>query len=226
MWYCRKCGTENYQNSNYCQKCGTPKDSVKKPVDLKVPIIASCAIIIIALSVWIIKLRSDSVKPITTPVYTAPVYTASPTLIPTSRPIETPIATRLPSPTPIITARPTTNPQDIPRLSIKNATYPVDEILQYGIWDLCGEISTDKGVIAMVRGRIVDRNNNVIQESTFYPYESSFNLTGTINAGLVFGTLNVGNYRYILSAIAEYNSCSSGEVILIDRAFSIVPQAE
>jgi len=185
-------------------------------------VIAVVCIIIIVLAISSVgKVPDERVTP-SPEILPSPSPTAVTTSIPTAEPVTTPILTPKPSPTP--TATPTPNLQDIPHLSIKNATYPADEILQHGIWDLCGEISTDKGVIAYVRGQIVDKNNNVVQECTFYPYSPTFNLTGTVNAGLIFGSLNTGYYRYILSAIAENNSYTAGEVILIDHAFSIVPQ--
>ena len=99
MWYCRKCGAENYENSNFCQKCGTPKNAEKRPFDAKIAIIASCAVVIVILAVWVIKLHSETVKPFETPVYTT-IPTSFVTPVPTVRPTSTPVPTYKPISTP------------------------------------------------------------------------------------------------------------------------------
>ena len=86
---------------------------------------------------------------------------------------------------------------------------------------LDGNIYTDKGVIAMVWGRIVDADGVVVQNCKYYPYTDSFSLAGTVNAELHFAVLEPGHYAYVVSAIAENNSYSSGEKVLIEHPFEI-----
>ena len=88
----------------------------------------------------------------------------------------------------------------------------------YSSLNLMGDIYVDKGLIAMVWGRILDADGNIVQNCRFYPYTDSFSLAGSVNAELLFGLLEPGHYAYVVSAIAENNSYSSGEVIL-----SIIP---
>ena len=150
------------------------------------------------------------------PTEAAFLATAEPALIPTPAP--TPVPTLPPTPTPA----PTPKPEDpnTPHLYIRDATYP-ESMGQGGIAVLLGEIYTDKGVIAQVRGRIVDADGNNVQQCLYYPYDSTFSLAGTVNAELVFGLLEPGHYSYIVSAIAENNSYTNGEETLIDHPFEI-----
>jgi hypothetical protein len=93
---------------------------------------------------------------------------------------------------------------------------------QYGVADLLGEIYTDKGVIAQVCGRIYNNDSGQNEQiCMYYPYAQYFSLGGTVNANLIFGMLEPGHYTYIVSAIAENNSYSSGEKVLIEHAFEI-----
>ena len=66
MWYCGKCGRENFQNSNFCQACGSPRAPQKKRqlFDLKESIIVLCLIIIIAvLSLLIVNIYVRDSEP-------------------------------------------------------------------------------------------------------------------------------------------------------------------
>ena len=152
--------------------------------------------------------------PITPPPVLSPAPTAqppAPTIPPTPAPVQTP------TPTP----EPVREDPNIPHLHIENATLP-QNMEPYGIVDLHGEIYTDKGVIAQVCGRIY--NNDTGQNDQicmYYPYEPYFSLAGTVNSKLIFGVLEPGHYSYIVSAIAENNSFSSGEQVLIEHAFEI-----
>ena len=148
-------------------------------------------------------------EPVATPEPPAP--SAAPTLPPT------------PEPTPVPTPEPTPEPEDpnIPHLYIENATYP-ESMGQYGSADLLGEIYTDKGVIAQVCGRIYNNDTGQNEQiCLYYPYESYFSLAGTVNAKLIFGMLEPGHYTYIVSAIAENNSYTNGEEVLIEHGFEI-----
>ena len=107
-----------------------------------------------------------------------------------------------------------------PNLSIKNETYP-ENMFKGNPFTVIGEITTDKGVIAMVRGQVLNSSGEIVQSSTYYPYTSSFDLSSTINTELTFGTLDPGYHTYLISAIAENNSISSGETILIEHGFEI-----
>ncbi len=122
-------------------------------------------------------------------------------------------------PTPAASEIVTENP-NAPHLFIDGATYP-ESMGQGGIAMLVGQIYVDKGVIVQVVGKIIDENGNNIQQCVYYPYVSNFSLAGTVNAELVFGLLEPGDYRYIVSAIAENNSYTNGEEILIDHPFTI-----
>ncbi len=122
-------------------------------------------------------------------------------------------------PSPAVSEVVTENP-NAPHLYIEGATYP-ESMGQGGIAMLVGQIYVDKGVIVQVVGRIVDENGSNIQQCVYYPYVSTFSLAGTVNAELVFGLLEPGDYRYIVSAIAENNSYTNGEEILIDHSFTI-----
>lgn len=115
---------------------------------------------------------------------------------------------------------PTPEDPNIPHLFIDGATYP-ENMTQGGIAQLLGEIYTDKGVIALVRGCILDENGTAVQQCNDFPYEPRYSLAGTVNAKLVFGQLQPGHYRYVVTAIAEYNSYSNGEEVLIDHPFEI-----
>ena len=137
---------------------------------------------------------------------------------PTPPPV--PTMTPTPAPTPAPTPTPPQEDPRLPHLFIENDTWPED-MPQYSPVNLYGEISTDKGVIAMVWGRILDANGEIMQNCKFYPYTDYFSLAGTVNAELVFGMLEPGHYAYVVSAIAENNSFSSGEVVLIEKPFEI-----
>jgi hypothetical protein len=144
-----------------------------------------------------------------------PTPPPAPVLTPMPTPIPTPVPTPEPTPEPVYE-----NP-DIPHLYIENATYP-ESMAQYGVADLLGEIYTDKGVIAQVCGRIYNNDSGQNEQiCMYYPYEQYFSLGGTVNANLIFGMLEPGHYTYIVSAIAENNSYSSGETVLIEHAFEI-----
>ena len=171
----------------------------------------------------------DRLPPLPTPSNGEPVPepfaadllpTTEPPLVATPAP--TPVPTLPPTPSPTPTPAPTPKPEDpnTPHLYIRDATYP-ESMGQGGIAVLLGEIYTDKGVIAQVRGRIVDADGNNVQQCLYYPYDSTFSLAGTVNAELVFGLLEPGHYSYIVSAIAENNSYTNGEETLIDHPFEI-----
>ena len=118
---------------------------------------------------------------------------------------------------------PTSSPvedSNTPHLFIENVTYPKD--MPHGsALEVYGDIYTDKGVIAMVSGRLMDTAGNVIQGASFYPYTDTFSLAGTVNAVLKFGELKPGIYTYIVSALAENESFSSGSVRLIEQTFEV-----
>ena len=165
-----------------------------------------------------------------TPVPTQDVFAPPPQAV-TEEPQAHPVAPQptpetAPSPTPVPTPPPTPEPTptpedpNIPHLYIRGESYP-ESMGQGGVAVLYGEIYTDKGVIALVRGRIVDADGNNVQQCLYYPYEPVFNLLGTVNAELVFGLLDPGQYSYVLSAIAENNSFTNGEEILISHPFEI-----
>ena len=116
--------------------------------------------------------------------------------------------------------QPTENP-NVPHLYIENARYP-ESMAQYGTANLYGDIHTDKGVIAQVCGRIYNNDTGQNEQiSMYYPYEQHFSLNNTINTNLIFGKLEPGHYTYIVSAIAENNSYSSGEMVMIEHSFEI-----
>ncbi len=127
--------------------------------------------------------------------------------------------TAVPTPTPPPAPESTEDP-NIPHLSIEDATYPED-MTQGSVACLLGKICTDKGVIVQVCGRIVDADGYVVQKCIFFPYENTFSLAATVNSELVFGLLEPGRYTYVVSAIAEYNSYTNGEEILIEHPFEI-----
>ena len=163
-----------------------------------------------------------AVQPQLPPTPTPPALSAAPMTeppVPVNTPAPAPAETPAPTPTP--TPAPTPEDPNIPHLYIENATLP-QSMEPYGIVDLHGEIYTDKGVIAQVCGRIY--NNDTGQNAQicmYYPYEPYFSLAGTVNSKLIFGVLEPGHYSYIISAIAENNSFSSGEQVLIEHAFEI-----
>ena len=157
-------------------------------------------------------------------VFAGNAPTAEQQPVPAFDPAPTPVPTLPPTPvpTPPPTPEPTPTPEDpnIPHLYIRDASYP-ENMAQGGIAVLFGEIYVDKGVIAQVRGRIVDAEGNNVQQCMYYPYEPVFSLLGTVNAELVFGLLEPGQYSYVVSAIAENNSYTNGEEVLINHPFEI-----
>ena len=166
-----------------------------------------------------------------TPLPTADLFVPAPPVeTPFSQPQPTQPAVLTPEPTVMTTPEPTPVPPptptpfredpNIPHLFIENATYP-QNMGQYGVAELYGTIYTDKGVIAMVWGRIVDEEGVIVQNCKYYPYADSFSLAGTVNAELHFAVLEPGHYAYVVSAIAENNSYSSGETVLIEHPFEI-----
>ena len=140
---------------------------------------------------------------------------------PPPTPFATPVPMPFETPVPMPTPEPVPENPDIPHLYIENATYP-ESMAQYGVADLLGEIYTDKGVIAQVCGRIYNNDSGQNEQiCMYYPYAQYFSLGGTVNSNLIFGMLEPGHYTYIVSAIAENNSFSSGEKVLIEHAFEI-----
>ena len=165
------------------------------------------------------------------PEVTADVFAPAPTMdtmpapsveVPAGMPAP-PVVT--PAPTPVPTPEPTPEPPredpNTPHLYIENETLP-QSMPRYGVAELYGDIYTDKGVIAMVTGRIFSNDSGEdVHICNFYPYTDSFSLAGTVNAQLIFGVLEPGSYTYIVSAIAENDSYSSGSVVLIEHGFQI-----
>ena len=88
MWVCRnkKCRAENPNNNEYCWKCGSSRVDDSKKTKLLVAIIASCAVVIVVMGLWIAKLLFED-KPAPAE-NTSPVFAVSPTptVIPTSTP--------------------------------------------------------------------------------------------------------------------------------------------
>ena len=180
------------------------------------------------------RIKSIELPPLPTPSAETPAPTADPfaptlpaemqtpapvqTMFPVPSPAPTPVPT--PEPTPVPTPTPFVEDPNIPHLFIEGETLP-QSMGQYGVADLYGNIYTDKGVIAMVWGRIVDADGVVVQNCKYYPYTDSFSLAGTVNAELHFAVLEPGHYAYVVSAIAENNSYSSGEKVLIEHPFEI-----
>lgn len=147
----------------------------------------------------------------------------TPALMPTPTAEPAPAATLppTPEPTPVPTPEPPREDPNTPHLYIENATFP-ESMPRYGVAELYGDIYTDKGVIAMVTGRIYSNDTGEdVQVCNFYPYTNTFSLAGTINAMLIFGVLEPGSYTYVVTAIAENESYSSGSVVLIEHGFQI-----
>ena len=108
-----------------------------------------------------------------------PVATVPPTPIPTPAPT--------PEPTPVPTPEPPREDPNTPHLFIENETLP-ESMPRGGVADLYGDIYTDKGLIAMVTGRIFSNDSGEdVQICNFYPYTNTFSLAGTVNAQLIFG---------------------------------------
>lgn len=153
----------------------------------------------------------------------------TPSPLPTAEPAPTPAPTPEPTPEPTVEPTPTPEPEpspepedpNTPHLSIANETVPED-MSQYGIATLLGEISTDKGMIVQVRGVIMDEEGNVVegQECVDYPYAPFCSIAGTVNAALQFALLQPGHYIYELSAIADNNGVTNEEV-LISQPFEV-----
>ena len=151
----------------------------------------------------------------------APPAPPAPSTEPVPAEIVPPTPMHTPEPTPVPTPEPPLEDPNIPHLFIENETLP-ESMPRYGVADLYGDIYTDRGVIAMVTGRIYSNDSGEdVQICNFYPYTNAFSLAGTVNAQLIFGLLEPGSYTYIVSAIAENDSYSSGSVVLIEHGFQI-----
>lgn len=166
--------------------------------------------------------RTETPAP-TTDIFAMPEATLPPAPTAEPAPIETvpPTPVPTPEPTPVPTPESPREDPNIPHLYIENETLP-ESMPRYGVADLYGDIYTDKGVIAMVTGRIYSNDSDEdVQICNFYPYTNTFSLAGTVNAQLIFGMLEPGSYTYVVSAIAENESYSSGSVVLIEHGFQI-----
>ena len=126
------------------------------------------------------RIRSIELPPLPTPSTETPPATADPfspampapaqpemqtpvpvpTVFSVPSPAPTPVPT--PEPTPVPTPTPYVEDPNIPHLFIEGETLP-QSMGQYGVAELYGNIYTDKGVIAMVWGRIVDADGVVVQ---------------------------------------------------------------
>ena len=140
---------------------------------------------------------------------------------PTPKPTFTPSPTPTPKPTPTAKPTPAPEPPEKPHVFITNATEPED-MTQYGVASLIGEVQTDKGVVVKVVGEILDSDGNVVQEYVDYPYAAYYSIAGTVNAALRFGQLLPGRYTYRLTAIAE-NESYSDEQVLTEKEFNVFP---
>lgn len=175
----------------------------------------------------------DKLPPLPTPttetpaptmdIFAAPEETVPPT--PSAAPVPAATVPPTPTPAPVPTPMPTPEPPredpNTPHLFIENETLP-ESMPRGGVADLYGDIYTDKGLIAMVTGRIFSNDSGEdVQICNFYPYTNTFSLAGTVNAQLIFGVLEPGSYTYIVTAIAENDSFSSGSVVLIEHGFQI-----
>ena len=114
MWACRKCGFENYENSNTCQKCGRPR--YKRSEDdfsAKTAIILTSILVISVTFLWgVSQIIRKSIIPNESELYYEYATPASmPTLAPTRAPSPMPT---MPSVTmaPLQTPSPTINPED------------------------------------------------------------------------------------------------------------------
>ena len=159
----------------------------------------------------------------TTDIFAAPKETVPPA--PSAEPVPAATVPPTPMPTPEPTPMPTPEPPredpNTPHLFIENQTLP-ESMPRGGVADLYGDIYTDKGLIAMVTGRIFSNDSGEdVQICNFYPYTNTFSLAGTVNAQLIFGVLEPGSYTYVVTAIAENDSYSSGSVVLIEHGFQI-----
>ena len=175
----------------------------------------------------------DKLPPLPTPSTETPAPTVdafampeqtmppAPSIEPAPTPSVPPTPMPTPEPTPVPTPEPPREDPNVPHLFIENETLP-ESMPRYGVADLYGDIYTDKGVIAMVTGRIFSNDSGEdVQICNFYPYTNTFSLAGTVNAQLIFGVLEPGSYTYVVTAIAENDSYSSGSVVLIEHGFQI-----
>ena len=65
MWTCHKCGSDNQDLMNYCPRCGrikAPSRNIRRKPNLFLPITATCILIIIVLTVWIVNLLPSTAK--------------------------------------------------------------------------------------------------------------------------------------------------------------------
>ena len=150
----------------------------------------------------------DSTKILETP---APETTPEPSPEPTPEPT--------PEPAPEPTPEPTPDNPNKPHLTLYDETLPED-MPQYSVADLLGEIVTDQGLIIQVEGLITDLDGAIVQRCVYYPYEDYFNLADSVNAELRFGVLQPGKYLYQLKVIAENHSYYTDET-LINHQFEV-----
>ena len=195
---------------------------------MKIKRILSLAIALLVLSALLLsgcsRIGAIKLPPLPTPstASSAPVDqtvvvddTKTPEPTPTAKPVETPVATDAlePSEPPAPSPEPTPKNPNVPVLALYDATYPED-MEQYSVADLLGEVAADKGLIIQVEGLITDLDEYPVQRCVYYPYTSTFNLADTVNAELRFGVLQPGKYLYQLRVIAENNSYYTDELLI------------
>ena len=178
--------------------------------------LAVCLILLAGCS----RFKSIKLPPLPTPgADGGTVSEPAPVIDDSNKPQATPIPSATPEPSPEPTPEPTPDNPNRPHLTLYDETLPED-MPQYSVADLLGEIVTDQGLIIQVEGLITDLDGAIVQRCVYYPYDNYFNLADSVNAELRFGVLQPGKYLYQLKVIAENHSYYTDET-LINHQFEV-----
>ena len=139
---------------------------------------------------------------------------------------EQPAETPLPQPAvsqPEIPALPSEAAQaaelETPVITLNGETLP-GNVAEGDPFILRGIIKTSAGNLIKIHAALIDSTGKTVQQCIYAPGTFVFNLEGTVNLSLVFGSLAPGEYTYLLNAEASNEGLRS-ERELINHSFAV-----
>ena len=106
-----------------------------------------------------------------------------------------------------------------PEITLYGETLP-SEIAEGSPFVLKGTIKASPGNLIKIHAALIDSSGKTVQQCIYAPGSDAFDLEGTVNVSLVFGSLAPGDYTYLLNAEASNGGLRS-ERELINHGFKI-----
>ena len=106
-----------------------------------------------------------------------------------------------------------------PVITLSGETMP-SEIAEGSPFVLRGIIKVSAGNLIKIHAALIDAAGKTVQQCIYAPGTDAFDLEGTVNVSLVFGSLAPGDYTYLLNAEASNEGLRS-ERELINHGFKV-----